>query len=124
MRFEVETAGTVDVVDVTDEVVKAVPRDRRGTVTVFCRHTTAGLVINEPEERLMHDIDAFLRAVVPGVDWRHDEVDDNAASHLASTVLGVDVTVPVADGALDLGTHQAILLVDCDGPRTRTVDVV
>ncbi|MFB6118611.1 secondary thiamine-phosphate synthase enzyme YjbQ [Halosegnis sp.] len=124
MRFEVTTDEKIDVVDVTDQVAEAVPRDRRGTVTVYCRHTTAGLVINEAEPRLMQDIHSFLRASVPAVEWRHDEIDGNAASHLASMVLGRGVTVPVADGRLDLGTHQSVLLVDCDGPRTRSIDVV
>jgi thiamine phosphate synthase YjbQ (UPF0047 family) len=38
-------------------------------------------------------------------------------------LLGRDVTVPVVDGRLELGTWQSILLVECDGPRTRTVTV-
>ena len=39
-------------------------------------------------------------------------------------LLGRDVTVPVTDGDLVLGTWQSILLVECDGPRTRRVTVV
>ncbi len=39
-------------------------------------------------------------------------------------LLGRSVTVPVVDGELDVGTWQSVLLVECDGPRTRTVTVV
>jgi thiamine phosphate synthase YjbQ (UPF0047 family) len=38
-------------------------------------------------------------------------------------LLGADVTLPVADGVLDLGTWQSVLLVEFDGPRGRTVTV-
>jgi secondary thiamine-phosphate synthase enzyme len=124
MRFDVETDGKVDVVDITDRVVENAPHDRRGTVEVHCRHTTAGLVINEAESRLVRDIETFVGKLAPADGWRHDEIDDNAAAHLASMLLGRGVTVPVTDGTLDVGRYQSILLVECDGPRTRRVDVV
>jgi len=38
-------------------------------------------------------------------------------------LLGPSETLPVTDGSLDLGTWQSVLLVECDGPRTRTVEV-
>ncbi|MFC7177650.1 secondary thiamine-phosphate synthase enzyme YjbQ [Halosegnis marinus] len=124
MRFEVETESPVDTVDVTDRVAGGIPRGRNGTVTVFCRHTTAGVVVNEAEPRLLADIESFADALAPGAGWSHDEIDDNADAHLKSMLLGRSVTLPVMDGALDLGTYQSVLLVDCDGPRVRSLDVV
>lgn len=124
MDFAVETADRTEVVDVTDRVAEAVPPDHDGTVTVFVRHTTAGVVVNEAELRLLDDAEAFLSDLVPDEGWRHDELDGNADSHLRALLVGPSETLPVADGALDLGRWQSVLLVECDGPRTRTVDVV
>jgi secondary thiamine-phosphate synthase enzyme len=45
----------------------------------------------------------------------------NAHSHLLSMILGNSLAVPVAGGVLQLGTWQSIILVELDGPRTRTV---
>jgi secondary thiamine-phosphate synthase enzyme len=120
----VPTDERLDVVDVTDRVVDTIPADADGICTVFVRHTTAGVVVQEAESRLLADLRSFLRDAVADDGWRHDELDGNADSHLRATLLGESVTVPVVDGTLDLGTWQSILLVDCDGPRTREVTVV
>ncbi|RDI70693.1 secondary thiamine-phosphate synthase enzyme YjbQ [Halopelagius longus] len=126
-RFDVETDARLDVSDVTDRVADAVD-DAAGTdadaCTVFVRHTTAGVVCNENERRLLSDIEELLASAVPDEGWSHDELDGNADSHLRALLLGNSVTVPLADGELDLGTWQSLLLVECDGPRTRTVSVV
>lgn len=121
--FEVDTEARLDVVDVTDRVAAAVPDGHDGTCTVFVAHTTAAVVVNEAEDRLLDDLAAFLGDLVADEGWAHDELDGNADAHLRASLLGPAVTVPVRDGQLALGRWQSVLLVDCDGPRTRTVDV-
>ena len=125
MPFQVATTDRLDVVDVTDEVEDRVPPDmERGLCTVFVKHTTAGVVVNEAEQRLLGDIERYLGELVPDEDgYAHDALDGNADSHLRTLLLDESVTVPVRDGSLDLGTWQSILLVDCDGPRTRSLSV-
>lgn len=123
MPFEVTTDGRSEVRDVTDRVAAALPADADGVCTVFCRHTTAGLVVNEAEPRLLEDVERFLSELVPDKGWAHDELDGNADSHLRALLLGPSATIPVSGGEPDLGTWQAVLLVECDGPRTRRVEV-
>lgn len=123
-EFTVSTEGRVDVRDVTAEVARLVPGTADGTCTAFVRHTTAGLCVNEAESRLLADVETLLADLVPEGGWQHDELDGNADAHLRSILLGSGVTVPVRDGELQLGTWQSILLVEGDGPRTRTVAVV
>jgi len=65
-------------------------------------------------------LDALDRLVPAGI-WRHDRVDGNAASHIQATILGPGETIPVRDGKLCLGTWQAVMLVELDGPRERRV---
>jgi len=122
-EFTVRTGDHVEVLDVTDRVGEALPDGYSGLATVFVRHTTAGVTLNEFEPRLVGDIERFVADLAPEHDWAHDELDGNADAHLRSMLLGRDVTVPVRDGALDLGTWQSVLFVECDGPRTRSVSV-
>lgn len=121
--FTVETDARLTAVDVTDRVRDALDPDATGTATAFVRHTTAGLVVNEAERRLLADVEAMLDGLVPDEGWEHDGIDGNADAHLRALLLGSGVTLPVADGDLDLGTWQSVLLVECDGPRRRTVAV-
>jgi secondary thiamine-phosphate synthase enzyme len=122
MEFTVSTDARLDIVDVTDRVAAAV--EGEGTATVFVDHTTAGVVINEAEPRLLDDVRTFLADLVPDDGWRHDELDGNADSHLRAMLLGPSAAVPVVDGEPELGRWQSVLLVECDGPRERTVRVV
>lgn len=133
MQFTVETDDRLTCVDVTDRVAEVVtaaladaedPPDA-ALCTVFVQHTTAGVVVQEPESRLLGDVETFLRDLVPDRDdYAHDTIDDNADSHLRATLLGESVSVPVREGDLALGRWQSIQFVECDGPRSRTVEVV
>lgn len=125
MPLRIDTTDRLDIVDITDEVDQAVPDDMtQGVCTVFVQHTTAGVVVNEHERRLLSDVEGALQDLVPQHDdYAHDELDDNADSHLRTLLLDESVSVPVREGTLALGTWQSILLVDCDGPRTRSVTV-
>ncbi|SEA22153.1 secondary thiamine-phosphate synthase enzyme [Haloplanus vescus] len=126
MEFTVSTDTRLEAVDITDRVESAVAARERNapTATVFVEHTTAGVVVNEAEPRLLDDVETFLSELVPDEGWRHDELDGNADSHLRTLVLGASETVPVDDGEVALGRWQSMLLVECDGPRERTVRVV
>ena len=125
MPIQVETTDRLDIVDVTDSVEAAIPDDfGDGLCTVFVQHTTAGVVINEAEQRLLGDIESYLRELVPSADgYAHDALDGNADSHLRTLLLDESVSVPVRDGSLALGSWQSVLVIDCDGPRTRSVTV-
>lgn len=123
-EFSVSTDDRLTVTDITDRVEQELPADAAGTVTIFVEHTTAGIAVNEAESRLLGDFENALAQLVPDDGWAHDDIDDNADSHVRSLLIGPGETVPVEDGSLALGTWQSVLLVECDGPRTRTVQVV
>ena len=125
MELDVRTSRRTEVVDVTSAVEEAIGGTvEAGTCTVFVPHTTAGVTVNEAESGLLADVEAFLDDLVPwGAGYRHDGIDDNAAAHLRSILVGPSVTVPVIDGSLALGTWQSVLLVESDGPRDRRLRV-
>jgi secondary thiamine-phosphate synthase enzyme len=123
VTFHVETDGSIDVVDITDRVGAELSDVDRGVCTVFVNHTTAAVSINEAEPRLLGDIERFVAELSAPDGWDHDTLDDNADAHLRSSLLGRSVSVPVRDGDLALGTWQSILLIECDGPRERSLSV-
>ncbi len=123
MSIHVETDGPIDVVDVTDQVAAEVPDVDAGVCTVFVKHTTAAVSINEAEPELLTDIEQFVATLSAPDGWAHDALDGNADAHLRTSLLGRSTSVPVRDGELAVGTWQSILLIECDGPRTRSLSV-
>ncbi|MFC7041914.1 secondary thiamine-phosphate synthase enzyme YjbQ [Halonotius sp. GCM10025705] len=119
----IETDSRTECLDITDRVAATLPDDASGVCTIFSQHTTMGVVVNEAESRLLDDLGAALDDLVADDGWQHDQIDDNADSHVRAMLVGESVTVPVADGELQLGRWQSILAVECDGPRSRTLTV-
>jgi secondary thiamine-phosphate synthase enzyme len=124
--LRIKTSKNQEVVDITGQVTKVLaraPRDE-GICTVFVRHATAAIIINEnadPGFRL--DVVTALDRLFPQGIWEHDKVDDNGAAHLKAMILGPSETIPIRGGQLLLGTWQGIALVECDGPREREIVV-
>jgi len=121
--IEVETRDRVEFRDITERIDEELPAAlESGLCHVFVAHTTAGVVITEAESNLLQDaVDRFEALVPQGAGYAHDRLDDNAAAHLRSMLLGNEVSVPISGGDLALGTWQRLLLFDGDGPRTRSV---
>lgn len=122
--IRVRTRRKFEVVDLTPRVAETVARTRvaEGICTVFVRHATAAIVINEnADPGVRADILAALDKLYPEGVWEHDKVDDNGAAHLKAAFLGPSESIPVRDGHLLLGTWQGIALVECDGPRAREI---
>lgn len=125
-EFRVRTRKKAEMIDLTRQVAEIVARDGRDAelCSVYVPHATAAVVINEnADPNLCEDILEALDRLVPEGRWRHDRIDDNGAAHIKSAILGPSETVPVREGRLLLGTWQAIMLVELDGPRERRVVV-
>ena len=91
---------------------------------MYVPHATAAVVINEnDDQRIGLDLLDALDKLIPAGGWRHDQVDSNGAAHLKAAILGPSEMIPVQNGRLALGTWQAIMLVELDGPRDRKVIV-
>ena len=96
-----------------------------GLLLVSVPHTTCAVTMNEPEPGLLDDLARALERLVP---WRgryaHNQgSEDNAAAHVRANLIGHQVLVPVIDGRLQVGLWQDVLLIECDGPRTRSVEL-
>jgi secondary thiamine-phosphate synthase enzyme len=106
---------------------------QNGFVTVTSQHTTTALGINEYEPRLVEDVKAFLKRLIPPRDsYLHNDIQlrdcppdepQNAHSHLAAMLLGSSEVIPVQAATLLLGQYQSVVLYELDGPRDRCVSV-
>jgi secondary thiamine-phosphate synthase enzyme len=116
--------------EVTEGVARAVAESgvEAGVASVFIRHTSASLVINEnADPTARRDLEAFLDRLVPENEpwYRHTaEGPDDMPSHIKSILTNVSVTIPVAGGKLALGTWQGIYLWEHrDHATTRSIIV-
>ncbi len=86
-----------------------------GLLTLFCRHTSASLLINEnAAPAVQRDMLRWLDKVVPeGPHYEHDsEGPDDMPAHIRSMLTGTSLSVPVADGLMALGTWQGLYLAE------------
>lgn len=104
--------------DITTDVNRVV-RDARidtGMCHVFIRHTSASLMICEDADpAVREDLERWMeKAVVDGDPmFEHDmEGPDDMSGHIRSILTGMDLTVPITGGALNLGTWQGIYLYE------------
>lgn len=116
--------------DVTDRVADVVARSgvETGLVTVFVKHTSASLVIQEnADPAVLRDLSAWMDRVAPeapGVYEHSDEGPDDMPAHLRAAMTRTSEVVPVTKGRLALGTWQAIYLFEHRRtPHTRSLIV-
>lgn len=86
-----------------------------GLLTLFCRHTSASLLINEnAAPAVQRDMLRWLDKVVPeGSPYEHDsEGPDDMPAHIRAMLTGTSLSVPVADGRMALGTWQGLYLAE------------
>lgn len=87
-----------------------------GLLTVFVRHTSASLLIQEnADPEVQRDLERFFARLVPDGDrlFEHDaEGPDDMPAHVRSALTATQLSVPLADGALALGTWQGIYLYE------------
>lgn len=86
-----------------------------GLLTIFCRHTSCSLLVQEnaaPAAR--RDVERYFARVAPeSDDYEHDdEGADDMPAHLRTALTAVQLSIPVIDGALALGTWQGIYLFE------------
>jgi secondary thiamine-phosphate synthase enzyme len=86
-----------------------------GLLTLFCRHTSASLTIQEnADPDVRRDLEDWVAAVAPeSAAYRHqDEGPDDMPAHLRSVLTGVQLSVPLIGGRLALGTWQGVYLFE------------
>lgn len=87
-----------------------------GLVTLFCRHTSASLLIQEnAAPAVRSDLERYFAAIAPEDPSRYehnDEGADDMPAHLRTALTGIHLSIPVSDGRMALGTWQGIYLFE------------
>lgn len=119
------TKNRHEYIRITDEVTAFVTECglRDGMVLVSAMHITAGIYVNDWEEGLIQDIDAWLEKLAPvNPGYNHHRTgEDNGDAHLKRILINHQVIVPVTDGKLDLGPWEQIFYAEFDGQRRKRV---
>ncbi|MGZ7049225.1 MAG: secondary thiamine-phosphate synthase enzyme YjbQ [Methanobacterium sp.] len=123
-RYQLNKSSSkrVEIIDITkdiNEILTTCPINE-GIVNIFAVHSTAGIVINENESRLIEDFKNSLEKLIPeNNNYGHDQIDNNADSHIRAFFIGSSETIPFSGKSLSLGTWQRVFFVELDGPRNR-----
>jgi secondary thiamine-phosphate synthase enzyme len=102
--------------DITSQVRRIVAASgiREGLATVWIHHTSASLIVCEnADPSVRRDLEAFVARLVPDGDrlFTHDaEGDDDMPAHVRTVLTQTSIGIPIADGALALGTWQGLFL--------------
>jgi secondary thiamine-phosphate synthase enzyme len=115
-QLAVQTRGK-GFVDLTSEVEKFLgeANAKEGAVTLFIRHTSASLTIQEnADPTVLFDLTTALDRLAPeDAGWRHDtEGPDDMPAHVKTMLTATSLHIPVLKGELALGTWQAIYLIE------------
>jgi secondary thiamine-phosphate synthase enzyme len=122
-----KTEQRQEFVRITDQVAAIVHASgvREGMALVSAMHITAGVYVNDWEEGLIEDFQAWLERLAPaGLPYRHHQTgEDNADAHLKRTIMGHQVILPITAGKLDLGPWEQLFYAEFDGQRRKRVVV-
>lgn len=129
--IKIDTSSNFQIMDITSDIIaifNEINKENKfneGIVNVFTKHSTSAIRVNENEKGLLNDFEKVLKGLVMENDnYRHDFIDNNAASHIRAFILGSSETIPIVDGRLGLGTWQSIFFIELDGPRRgRTINL-
>ena len=124
-KLHISTTELKQIVDLTDQVQAVIQQEKLkdGLCSVFVSHTTAAVTTGEIGEGTEQDLLQIVEQMIPRIQFRHAHDPSHAWSHMASSILGPSLTIPVSAGKLVLGTWQSVMLVELDGPCKRHVYV-
>ena len=107
---------TREVNDFVQRLKVAAPGPRTGVVTCFIRHTSASLLLQEiADPAVLSDLERFFARLVPDGDrlFQHTtEGPDDMPSHVRAALTQSSISIPLVEGALALGTWQALYLYE------------
>ena len=122
--LSVTSTSREQMIDITTDVAALLHGNGEGVCTLFTRHTTCGLTINEnADPDVKSDMLGFLQRLIPQYEPNFKHFEHNSDAHIKSSLVGSSVSLPFSDGVLLLGRWQGIYLCEFDGPRKRKVVV-
>ena len=134
----INTSSAPEFIDITERIISIVEKSEvtNGIATIFSRHTTSAIIIQENEPLLLNDMSSLLENLSPKnsryghndftirtVNMNEEECP-NGHSHCQHLILGSSETVPIANGLLTLGQWQRIFVVELDESKLTPREIV
>lgn len=120
-KLTVTTTKKRQLIDITDLVMQRLNSSKNGIIHLFVAHTTCAVTTCDLDPGTDEDYLIFIDELTPKLDYQHPHNPEHAPDHIWSSIIGPELSVPIADGRLLLGTWQRITLIELDGPRERNV---
>jgi secondary thiamine-phosphate synthase enzyme len=123
--IQLAAKGNGEAQDITAKVAKEIIDSgiSNGTITIFTASSTSALTTIEYEAGVIKDLQRLFDEIVsPDRNYAHNSRwgDGNGHSHVRASLLGADITIPIVNRNMTLGTWQQIIFVDFDiRPRRR-----
>ena len=120
--LKIDTSKSFEIIDITSKINELIDIEE-GMISIFSKHSTSAIVVNENESGLLKDLEFTLNNLITDkYSYNHDRIDNNAKSHLKSFLLSSSECLPIKNNRLDLGTWQSVFFIELDGPRrNRTI---
>jgi len=137
--LKIKTKKYLQFIDLTDKIKKLVKKTgiKNGLVTVFSKHTTLAIKINEKEKGFFADFAEFFDQLIPQKKYyRHNDLSIrtenivcspeatdclNGHSHCQHLLLGTSESIPLITGKINLGIWQRIFAVELDAGKNREI---
>ncbi|MBK49811.1 MAG: hypothetical protein CL768_02095 [Chloroflexi bacterium] len=134
----INTSSAPEFIDITEKIIDIVDNTKisNGTITIYSRHTTSAIVIQENEPLLLNDMASLLETLSPkNSRYGHNDFTirtvnmnegepPNGHSHCQHLILGSSETIPIANGLLTLGQWQRIFVVELDESKITPREIV
>jgi len=116
IRLEPKTRGIHLITEDIIKNCKEIEKIKRGLMTIFIKHTSAAICINENADKTVRkDIEYYLNKTVPENDPNYLHImegPDDIPAHIKSILIGNNAQIPVKEGRMDLGIWQGIYLCE------------
>jgi secondary thiamine-phosphate synthase enzyme len=122
--LKIDTNKNFEIIDITSKINELIDIEE-GIISIFSKHSTSAIVVNENESGLLKDLEFTLNNIITDkYSYNHDRIDNNAKSHLKSFLLSSSECLPIKNARLDMGTWQSVFFIELDGPRhNRTISL-
>ena len=123
-----KTQKNFQYINITDKIQSIIDKSKikEGMVFINCFHNTATVIMQEDDDTIHEDTKKIIEELIPmNKNYKHSyEGNANATSHIKNQILGnSNLTVPIKDGRLALGTWQQIFFLELLESRNRTIIV-
>ena len=119
--LKINTNKKFEIIDIISQINDLIDINK-GLISIFSKHTTTAIVVNENEKGFLNDLESCLNDLISDTfSYQHDLIDNNVQSHLKSFLLSSSESLLVKNNKLDLGTWQSVFFIELVDQKVQEV---